>query len=89
MDSRVGRSKRKKRVDRAWDIENAVAELTRRKGYATQTDVARRLGLSPSSHLLGIMKELALHDRIECEFVYNSKGNPVYKFRKFRTENPF
>ena len=76
-----GRKRRMKRDDRKVQITHAVEHFTgTKKGYATQTDVAKYLGMSPSSHLLSMLKELWIEDEIEMNYSTNSRGNKVYQW---------
>lgn len=76
-----GRVKRMKRKYRKVQIMHAVELISgKKKGYATQTDVAKYLGIEPSSHLLSMLKELWIEDKIEMDYQLNTRGNKVYQW---------
>lgn len=78
MDGRVGGTKtRMSRSERMSQVKTVVQEQTDRKGYATCTSIARRIGLQPSTYLMGILYDLWVELKIDNDCGVNSKGNKV------------
>ena len=62
---------------RRRSVLDAVCEPGKKRGKRTCTDIAKRLGLSPSTYLMNILYSLWDEHKIEGEEFKNSKGNRV------------
>lgn len=88
IDSRVGGKKtRMSRTERMLQVKTVVQEQTDRKGYATCTSIARRIGLQPSTYLMGILYDLWAKGKIDEECGINSRGNTVVHWRTAQDGN--
>lgn len=69
-------SRCKDRNIRLDEVFEAVKNIARPRGkdFVTMRQVARYIGLVPSSHVLGMLKELYVTGRIDRKNTINSRG---------------
>lgn len=80
MSRAFGKPIRMTRKKRKIEVLYTVGSLTARSKYkrCTMTQVAKRIGLRPSTHLMNILNELWAESKIGGEQDRNTKGNIVY-----------
>lgn len=78
--SRVVAYKRFSPEQRRVQIYNCVSRLSATKGYATITDIAKRLDMTPSTHLKNLALAMVVNDKIDLVVRENLRGIKVYQF---------
>lgn len=76
--------KRFHRDERKRQIKEYITQLSGLRGYTTTTSIARRMGLTPSSHLRKMLDELWFEEKICGEWSVNSRGNQYIKWMPVR-----
>lgn len=80
--------RRKSANERQRTIINAIVEQTIQKGgHSTLASIARRIGLSPSTYLLNVLKSMEIQGKIRHTIVRDKRKRNVFHWHVIEYSN--